>query len=131
MAHWDVSVEVDDKVGALAELGEAMGAAGINLDGIWTHQRDGKAHVHVLVSDREACEKAVKAKGWTVHRAHEVLVAACENRAGWLGEQCRKLADAGLNVEWCYMATDNRIVVSCKDLAKAREVWGKVGAASH
>ncbi len=128
MAWWDLSLVVDNKVGPLAAIGDAFGAAGLNIEGLWTHNRDGDAHVHLLLQDREAGEKLAASNGWRLHKVHEVLVAPLENRPGWLGQQTRRLADAGLNVEWCYIATGDRIVLSVKDLAKAREVWGAVGA---
>jgi hypothetical protein len=42
----DVEVALPDRPGALAELGEALGAAGIPLEGggVFTHQGVGVAH---------------------------------------------------------------------------------------
>lgn len=122
MGHWDVAIVAENKIGSLAEVGEALGKAGINIEGLWAHGGEGE-HLHVLVTDAEAAERVASDRGWRVHKSHEVLVVPAENRPGWLGEQTRRLADAGLNVEWCYLATDNRIALSVKDLAKAREIW--------
>ena len=131
MGYYDLALEVTNRQGALAEVGDAFGKAGVNLEGVWAHEHEGTGHLHVLVADRAAAEKVATQMGWNVYRAFEVLVAPVENRPGWLGDQCRLLASAGVNVEFCYMATENRIAVSVKDLAKARQVWETVGSASR
>lgn len=131
MNFYDVAVVCEDRIGSLADLGEMLGAAGINIEGLWTHVREDEAHIHILVTDHAAVERAISAKGWRVHKWHEVLVAPVENHAGWLGMMCRRLAEAGLNIEWCYTATDNRVVISCKDLAKARQVWEGAAAGAR
>ena len=46
-------VELEDRPGTLADLGEAAGAAGVNLDGIAAFTASGAALMHVLVVDIE------------------------------------------------------------------------------
>ena len=53
MAHHlkDLAVDLADRPGTVASLGEALGKAGVNIDGISGVQAGGKGTVHILVDD--------------------------------------------------------------------------------
>jgi hypothetical protein len=50
----DLTVILEDRPGKLADLGEATGRAGINIDGLCAMVGDGKGFVHILVEDAAA-----------------------------------------------------------------------------
>lgn len=119
--HRDFTLVPDDQPGVLARLGEAAGAAGINIEGISAFTGQGKGVVHVLVEDAEEALEALAAAGLDVRAAREVLVVDIEDRPGALGEVCRRLADAGVNIQQAYTAAGgSRLVLAVDDLATAR-----------
>ncbi len=113
----------DDQPGVLARLGEAAGAAGINIEGISAFTGQGKGVVHVLVEDAEAALVALTEAGLEVRGARDVIIVDIEDRPGALGEFTRKLADENINVEQAYIATDNRLVLAVDDIERARELF--------
>lgn len=117
----------DDQPGVLARLGEACEAAGINIEGISAFTGEGKGVVHVLVPDADAALSALSEAGLDVRAARDVLVVDCPDTPGSLGRICRRLADAGLNIQQAYIATQNRLVVAVDDIERAREVVGAQG----
>jgi len=116
----DLAVELADRPGTLAALGEALGRAGVNIDGICGIPAGGKAVVHVLVEDAAGARKALQQAGLSVVGEQDVLVLSLQDRPGALGALTRKIADAGVNVTLVYLATGARVVIGASDLAKAR-----------
>jgi hypothetical protein len=122
--HKDFVLIPDDEPGVLARLGEAAGNAGINIEGISAFTGQGRGIVHVLVPDAEHALQALSEAGLDVRAARDVLVLDVEDRPGALGEMCRKLADADVNIEQAYLATGTRLVVAVDDIDKARATLG-------
>lgn len=52
----------------------------------------------------------------------DVLVLDVEDKPGAWGEVARRIADAGVNIDFHYAATNSRLVVAVDDLDKARAV---------
>jgi hypothetical protein len=118
----DLAVTVEDKPGELASLGEATGRAGINIDGVCCFPSEGRFVVHLLVDDAAGARRAVENAGYTSIEEHEVVLVGLEDRPGALGEAARKIADAGVNIELAYVATNTRLVVGAADLDEVRAV---------
>ena len=120
----DIVLIPDDRPGVLARLGEAAGEAGINIEGIAAFTGEGKGVVHVLVPDAEEALAALRTAGLDVRAARDVLVVDCPDQPGALGGICRRLADAGVNIQQAYLATASRLVLAVDDPATARAVLG-------
>ena len=116
----DLAVELADRPGTLAALGEALGKAGVNIDGACAVTAGGKAVMHILVEDAAKARGALEQAGLPVVGEQDVLVLRLEDRPGSLGAMARKIAGAGVNVTLIYMATGTRVVIGASDLAKAR-----------
>jgi hypothetical protein len=117
----DLRVEADNRPGQLAAIGEALGAAGVNLDGFSATVDDGRGFLHLLVEDAAAAREALDRTGFTVAGEREAIVLDdVDDRPGYLGELARRLADAGVNIESAYLATNTRIVFGVGDAAEAR-----------
>jgi hypothetical protein len=125
--YHDIVLIPDDQPGVLARLGEACEAAGINIEGVSAFTGEGKGVVHVLVSDADEALPAMAEAGVEVRAAREVAVVDCPDEPGSMGRICRRLADAGLNIEQAYLATDNRLVLAVDDVARVRDVVGRQG----
>ncbi len=118
----DLAVTVDDKPGEPADVGQATGRAGINIDGVCCFSCEGQFAVHLLVEDATAARRAVEDAGYASIEERDVVVVQLQDRPGALGETRRKIADAGANIELAYLATNTRLVVGAADLDKVRAV---------
>ena len=117
----DLTVTLEDRPGTLAGLGEATGAAGINIEGMCLTTGGGRAAVHLLVDDAAAARDALGSAGIEVDTESDVLVVDVEDRPGTMGEVARKVADAGVNIALAYSTFGGvKLVLGVDDLEKAR-----------
>ena len=108
---YDITVILEDKPGSLATMGEVLKEAGININGMCGFLVDGKGEIHILVNNGSAARKVLENAGFDARKVRPMLVRELENIPGTLGEAARKLADAGVNLDLMYLASDNRIVL--------------------
>jgi hypothetical protein len=118
----DLTVILEDRPGTLADMGKALGEAGINIDGMCGSTCEGKGEIHILVEDAAGARAALEAVGIEVGAAKDVLIIDAEDHPGMLGNVARKIADAGVNINVFYKATQTNIVFSVDDLEKAQAV---------
>ncbi|MEW6567615.1 MAG: ACT domain-containing protein [Chloroflexota bacterium] len=118
----DLRLLLEDRPGQLAKVGEALGKAGVNIDGLCGVTWEGKGVIHVLVEDAVKARRALEANGLPVDREDDVIVMEVEDRPGVLGNIARRLANAGINLHLAYLATSTRLVIGADDLEKARQV---------
>jgi hypothetical protein len=116
----DLTVYLEDRPGTLAELGEALGKAGVNIEGGCGVQDDGKETFHLLFEDAAAARQALDAAGIKVQAERDVIVTEVPDTPGALGQLARRIAEAGVNIELVYMASNTRLVIGASDLDKAR-----------
>lgn len=119
----DLVIIPDDKPGVLARLGEAAGAAAINIEAISAFTGQGKGIVHVLVDDADRAFEVFTEAGFDVRAARSVAVADIPDSPGELGKACRALADAGVNIEQAYIAAGSKLVVICDDVEAAMAIF--------
>jgi hypothetical protein len=98
----DLAITLADRPGTLADLGEATGGAGINIEGMCATTGAGRAEVHILVGDAAAARAALGSAGIEVNDERDVLVVEVEDRPGTMGEVARRMADAGVNIGLAY-----------------------------
>jgi hypothetical protein len=118
----DLTIILKDRPGALALVGESLGKAGVNIEGICGVSFDNMAIIHILVQDVDKARKILKAKKISVSGGLEVLVLDVEDRPGTLGTITHQLAEAGINIHLIYQATATRLVISVNDMEKARSI---------
>jgi hypothetical protein len=120
----DLVIIPEDTPGVLADLGETLGAAGINIEAISAFTGQGKGIVHVLVDDADRALEVLQEHGVQVQAARRVAVATLPDEPGQLGAACRKLADAEINIEQAYIAAGSKLVVVCDEVDRAKEILG-------
>lgn len=116
----DLTVVLQDRPGTFADMGEALGRAGINIDGICGVHCQDETAIHILVEDVDGARRALEASGIEVSDEREVLIMEVEDRPGVVGDVARSIANAGVNIELVYLATNTRLVIGADDLDKAR-----------
>jgi hypothetical protein len=92
----DLAIVLENRPGALARMGEALGRAGVSIEGggAWVVKGEGVAHF--LFADGAAARRALEAAGIRVLEEREVLVQRLKQALpGQLGMLARRMADAG------------------------------------
>jgi hypothetical protein len=121
----DLTLIVEDRPGTLADLGEATGRAGVNIEGLCAMAGDGKGFIHILVEDAAAARKALEGAGFGVADEREAVVVDLHDRPGAMGEIARGLAEAGVSVDVSYTIFSGvRLVIVTDDTEKARAALG-------
>jgi hypothetical protein len=128
----DVCIHLDDRPGALAEMGEALGRAGVSVEGGGAWVVDGRGVAHFLVADGGAARRALEEAGIRVADVREVVTTRLDQaRPGQLGALTRSMADAGVNIEVLYSDHDHQLILVVDDVARARDVARSYGTAAH
>jgi hypothetical protein len=118
----DLKIYLEDRPGTLADIGEALGNAGVNIEGGCGIPCEGRGEIHVLVEDAAAAKAAIEAAGMQVEAEREVLVVDAPDQPGEMGRAARRLAEAGVNIDLYYVAAQAKLVFGVDDMEKAREV---------
>jgi hypothetical protein len=105
-----------DRPGELAKVVDTLSRSGVNIEGMT--EVDGV--VHVLARDPSAARSALRAGGYTIEGELEVLVLPMPDRPGELSMLMQRLAEAGVNLRFVYLATETRVVVGVDDISRAR-----------
>ena len=121
----DLTVVLDDRAGQLAHMGEALGDAGVNIEGFCATTDDGIGIVHVLVENAMVAQNALILADIKIEGEADAVVVDLTSeeadRPGALGRVAGKVATAGINVSVAYLATRDRAVLVTSDNEKARE----------
>jgi hypothetical protein len=119
----DLEIALENRPGALAAMGEALGRAGVSVEGggVWA------GVAHFLFHDAVAARAALEAAGIRVVAEHEVLVQKLrQDEPGQLGKIGRRMAEAGVNIEVQYSDHDHNLILVVDDLERGRvvsEAW--------
>lgn len=117
----DLTVVLVNRPGADADVMQALGQAGINIDGVTGSGCAGEGILHVLVAEGAAARRALESAGQVVRAEQDVLVWPVDDRPGEGGAIMRRIAEAGVNVDFIYLTTGGQLVIGASDLDKARE----------
>ncbi len=118
----DLTIVLDDTPGQLAMVGEVLGRAAVNIEGICGMRSGNKGVVHILVSEWTKARKALEVSRIQVTEEKDVLVMEVEDRPGNLGNIARRLAAGRVNVNLAYLATSTRLVLGVDDIEAARGI---------
>ena len=119
----DVELVMEDRPGQLALMGEVLGAAGISVEGGGMFLAGGRGVAHFLVADGESARRALEDAGMTVVACRDVVVQRLrQDQPGQLGELCRAMAEADVNIEVLYSDHDHQLVLVVDDPTRAHEV---------
>ena len=95
---------LDNRPGMLARVGEALAEAQINIYAISTSDTVDHTVVRIVVSDPRKALLLFEERGTLVVES-EVLMVEGDNKPGSLAHVAQRLAEAGVNIEYCYCAT--------------------------
>ncbi len=119
----DLAIALPNRPGALADMGEALGRAGLSIEGGGAFVVDGQGIAHFLFRDGRAARAALEAAGIHVLQERDVLVQRLKQEVpGQLGTLARRMAEAGVNIEVIYSDHDHQLILVVDDMEKGRAV---------
>jgi hypothetical protein len=119
----NLTVVLQDRPGELARLGEAIGSAGVRIQGMCAMTGEGRGVIHLLFDDGVAptARRALEEAGMGVADEREVLVIDAAQRPGSLGGLARALGEANVNIELAYTTFGGiKLVIATDDMDSAQ-----------
>lgn len=117
------TVSLEDHPGTLAELGAALGEAGVNIDALLGTTIGGEGVVQLVTDDPDAASRALDEGGFT-YTTREVLIVNILDEPGTLGDVALVMSDADINIDSVYVTLKGTVVLGVDDLHGARQVAG-------
>jgi hypothetical protein len=99
-----LAVFLDNRPGTLARLADALAEAKINIYAITTSDTVDHSVIRMVVSDYREAMRLFEEHG-TLVVEDDVLIIEGSNKPGELARIAHKLAEARVNIEYCYSAT--------------------------
>jgi hypothetical protein len=99
-----LAIFLDNRPGMLARVADALSEAKINIYAIATSDTVDHSVIRLVVSDYRKALHVFEEHG-TLVVEDDVLMFEGSNKLGELASIARKLADAKVNIEYCYSAT--------------------------
>lgn len=99
-----LAIFLDNRPGTLARLADSLAEAKVNIYAICTSDTVDHSVVRLLVSDYRKALNVIEAHG-ALAVEDDVLVVEGSNKPGELARIAHTLANAKVNIEYCYSAT--------------------------
>jgi hypothetical protein len=96
-----ISVFLENKPGALADVTRILGEAGVNIRALSLADTKDFGILRLIVNDNEKAKTVLGARGFTVRKT-EVVAVEVNDCPGGLAAIMKILADAKINVEYLY-----------------------------
>lgn len=121
----EITITMEDRPGLLADIGEILGSAGVNIETLSASSHDGQAVVRLVVDDGEEAAETLSVNGFKLMAVRAVLAATLEDKPGELGRYCRRLADAGVDISAAYVGRrgggETELIIAVDDLEAAKK----------
>ena len=122
----ELSIMLENKRGALAELCSALAKVAVNIQALMVPNQPGLAPVRLVVNNLDAARKVLTGLSLKFSES-EVIAVRVSDKPGALGKLTRKLADHNLDVNYAYGsilkgAGDAIIILAVSDVAAAAKV---------
>jgi hypothetical protein len=118
------NVFVDDRVGELARVAEALAQSAINIRGLATDKVGPRPAVKVITDDENSTRKALKRAGLEFEES-DVLVFDLADRPGEIAKVARRAAKANVNISSVFLLgkknTPASIALVTDDFKKAKK----------
>jgi hypothetical protein len=130
----DLTIALENRPGVLAKTGDALGRAGVSIEGGGAFVVNGQGVAHFLFEDGSAARHALEAAGISVLAENDVLIQRLnQTEPGQLGKITRRMAESEVNIEVLYSDHHNQLVLVVDDIARGRmvsEAWMREQAPS-
>ena len=121
-----LAIFLDNRPGMLARVADALANARINIYAISTSDTVDHSVIRMVLSDYRKAIHVFEEHG-TLVIEDDVLMIEGSNKPGELARLAQKLADARINIEYCYCATPSEakkglMIMRVSNAAKALKV---------
>ena len=99
-----LAIFLDNRPGTLARVCDALSAAKVNIFAITTSDTVDHSVIRMVVNDSRRALLVFEEHG-TLVVEDDVVMLEGDNKSGSLATIAHKLANAGINIEYCYSAT--------------------------
>jgi len=124
----DIAIVIENRPGALADMGELLGKNGINMEGLCGIPLNDKAVIHILVEDDTVARFVLEEAGFEISGVREVIVhdiGPIAGKPGTGGKIARKIGNLGVNIDLIYLAEHNKLVIGVDDISRAQIALSK------
>lgn len=119
----DIEILLENKLGALALMGETLGKNKISLEGGGVFQNGEISIAHFLVEEAERAKEELAKVQIEVVKINDVIIQKLrQDVAGQLGMFCRRMAEANVNILVQYSDHSNQLIVVVDDYEKGKKV---------
>ena len=123
----DFCIEQYDAPDGLAYIGEILGDAGVNIEGLCLITCDGMHVIHFVVEDAVTTRYVLEKSGIKIRDESDVFILHKDEKRvtgkpGSFGGICRTLADHDIKIKFGYPAENNRFVFGVDDAVNARKL---------
>lgn len=116
----DLTIGLINRPGTLAQASDALGRAGVNIEGACGFVTDDRGIYHVLVTDAERARRALMDAGFEIQEERPVVVVPIANRPGEAAGLLRRIANAGVNLDVLYTTLEGQVVLGGDDVRAIR-----------
>ncbi len=99
-----LAIFLDNRPGTLARVCDALSEAKINIYAITTSDTVDHSVIRLVVNDPQKAVAVFEEHG-TLVVEDDVVMLEGDNKSGSLAKIAHQLAEAGINIEYCYCAT--------------------------
>ena len=102
----EITILTPNKVGALADVAEALGNNGINIESISAQGFKDEGVIRIITSDEKSAmhaltKMAASKEGYEI-KMGDVMIVTLPDKPGELAKIARKIARAGINISCIY-----------------------------
>jgi hypothetical protein len=97
----EISFTMPNKVGLLSEVTTAVAGAKVNITGICAYAMENIAYFMLTVDSNAKAKKALASLGVAIEEK-DVVEVEMANKPGELQKVAKKIADAGINIDYMY-----------------------------
>lgn len=127
----DLEIRLSHAPSAVAELGAALGKAGVNIEGGGVFTVNNEKIAHFLFENGAVAQQALEAAGIEVIACRKVLVQKLkQEEPGQLGKFTLTMANAGVNIEVLYSDHHNQLILVVDNYelgARISQQWKNTG----
>jgi hypothetical protein len=122
-----ISLDLENKVGALAEVTRLLAEAGVHVSGVQLGRGPDKNNVRLAVDDPDAAIAALSKHGFSPRR-NDVVSLRVKNTPGAIAHAAEQLAAKGINIEAMFLTAKSskrvHLVMQVDDVAAAKKALG-------
>jgi len=125
----DICVIQDNSSENLALIGEILGEAGVNIEGLSLTTCNGQSVIHFVVEDDTTARHVLEDSGIRIMEISEIFVLHKDKKRitgkpGSFGRICRLFTENEIRINFGYPAENNRFIFGVDNFKKAQELLG-------